>query len=290
MKRHKLLRPVERVPELPTKLWRVRPVRGAIVYTDADEPLPDTWLWVPVSPHLVQAIKRGDLERDGAKTVKRVADGIVETVLQAPSSGNEEKTVQPPSSGNEEEQPPSSGSEEEGSEETIVQAPSSGGEEEIVQAPSSDSEEEGSEETIVQPPSSGSEEEIVQPPSSGSEQSATAATTATTATTASTVPSSPDQPKPVVEAAIRDERNAGAPKAAELVTSSGEFDAPPPYAHTPGTRRTPEQIKAMLAVVDAAPKGHKKEMYDNLYRICGFPSAHAMKTFSLRERKKLREG
>lgn len=50
-------------PALPIRVITVKPVPGAMVYTDAGFPLPeDGWSQVPISPGIIQALKYGDLE------------------------------------------------------------------------------------------------------------------------------------------------------------------------------------------------------------------------------------
>lgn len=50
-------------PKLPVRLITVRPLNGALVYTDEGNQIPDDqWSQVPISPGLVMALKYGDLE------------------------------------------------------------------------------------------------------------------------------------------------------------------------------------------------------------------------------------
>jgi hypothetical protein len=71
-------------PKLPIRLVTVRPINGALVYTDAGTPIPDEqWSQVPISPSIVMAIKYGDLEQGEESEPKEGMEGS-----SAPAAGS----------------------------------------------------------------------------------------------------------------------------------------------------------------------------------------------------------
>lgn len=58
------VQPVLDIPQLPERLIRVRSKFPASYYTLEGVPIPaDTWVTLPISPGLIQAVKDGTLER-----------------------------------------------------------------------------------------------------------------------------------------------------------------------------------------------------------------------------------